>query len=260
MTPVPRCAASPVLVASSVAFTYVNASGRAVAAVARVDLDLYRGEVVAVVGVSGSGKTTLLEVLAGLRQPTFGSVQLAPDARLGFAFQQPTLLDWYNIRDNVALGMFLAGRHSLHAARGPADACLQRVGLAGREASFPWELSQGMRMRANLARALVGDPTILLLDEPFAALDEPARFLLAEELQPLFQGGDRAAILVSHNIREAVALATRVVVLAGPPAAVRAEYTVPANEGVPFAERANQLPVLRLADEIRKQLTDSTAP
>jgi NitT/TauT family transport system ATP-binding protein len=222
----------------------VHARGLAVAfagvpALAHVDLELARGEFVAVVGPSGCGKSTLLRAVAGLVPASAGELRvagLAPaDARrarghppapaLAFVFQDPTLLPWRSVRANVALPLELAGVAPA-ARRAAVDRALALVDLAPAAERPPAELSGGMRMRAALARALVARPGLLLLDEPFAALDEPTRERLGDELLRLWHLDGFAALAVTHSLAEAVHLADRVVVLAGRPGRVHASLRV----------------------------------
>jgi NitT/TauT family transport system ATP-binding protein len=188
-------------------------------------LAIDHGELVAVVGSSGTGKTTLLHVVAGLVAPDTGTVALAgPDGqepRLGVVFQQPRLLDWLPVRENVTLAMEAAG---LDAAG--ADDVLEAVGLTDYASSFPSVLSGGQRQRVAVARAFAVQPDLLLLDEPFSALDELTARRLRLLLQDLWMQRPRSGFLVTHNPLEAALLADRVIVLAGRPARVVEQYRV----------------------------------
>jgi NitT/TauT family transport system ATP-binding protein len=181
------------------------------------DLTLSAGEIVALVGPSGCGKSTALRLLAGLEAPTRGGVtRAAGRGETAVVFQAPTLAPWLSARDNVALPLELTGTPRA-AARSAADAALARVGLAGAQAARPAQLSGGMAMRASLARALVTRPRLLLLDEPFAALDEITRRALADDVLALAAELSPALVFVTHNVEEAVYMAGRVVVMtAGP--------------------------------------------
>jgi NitT/TauT family transport system ATP-binding protein len=212
---------------------------RAVDAVAGVDLAIGAREVVALVGPSGCGKTTLLRVLAGLTVPTGGSVDLGdrpvwsdgrPDraalASVAMVFQEPNLLPWATIEDNVALPLRLRGV-ARATRRERARALCDLTGIGGFERHRPHELSLGMRQRAALARALIVDPRLRLLDEPFAALDAITRETMDLELQQVWAARPCTAVLVTHSVVEAVLLADRVVSLSHRPARVVGVVDVP---------------------------------
>jgi NitT/TauT family transport system ATP-binding protein len=192
-----------------------------------VSLRLGSGELVAVVGPSGCGKSTLLRLLAGLLAPTRGGVRTARgDGGVGIVFQQPTLLGWRTVVANVTLPLELAGvRPGEATARALAQ--LARVGLGDVARVFPIELSGGMRMRAALARALVTEPRLLLLDEPFASVDELTRERLGEDVVALRATQQFAALLVTHSVSEAVFLADRVLVMSARPGRIVGEIAVP---------------------------------
>ncbi len=189
-----------------------------------VDLAARAGEITALVGPSGCGKSTLLGVLAGLTRPSAGVVQAAPD-RPGVVFQDPTLMPWARIIDNVALPLVLAGEDRA-PARAAAQTALEAVGLGGFSHARPSALSGGMRMRAALARALVGKPDALLLDEPFAAIDEIGRRALDDLVLSLRAGHGLAVLFVTHSVDEAAYLADRIVVLSPRPGRIVADITV----------------------------------
>ena len=189
---------------------------------AELNCEFAAGEITSLVGPSGCGKTTLLRVLAGLQPVTDGRVEIDPPARsqageLAFVFQQPTLLPWRTARDNVTLALELTGRcSSSQTARELAEQELRRMELpAAALDRFPRELSGGMRMRVSLARALVTSPKVLLLDEPFAALDDLSRSSLGDLLLRRWDTSPFTAVLVTHNIAEAALLSHRVFVLTG---------------------------------------------
>jgi NitT/TauT family transport system ATP-binding protein len=201
----------------------------------RLSLVIEPGEFVTVVGPSGCGKSTLLRVLAGLLQPTSGDVARSgiardPD-RIGFVFQQATLLPWRTAADNLRLPLEL-GPGRGNASLSPADvsSLLEQVGLsAGDAGKRPHELSGGMQMRLSLARALATQPSLLLLDEPFAAVDDLLRQRLQEDLRRIQQQRSLTTVLVTHNLTEAVFLSDRVIVLAGIPASIRLESRIHAG-------------------------------
>jgi NitT/TauT family transport system ATP-binding protein len=187
-----------------------------------ITLDIARGEFVAVVGPSGCGKTTLLKLLAGLMTGYQGSLMLdgqpitRPRLDVGVVFQEPTLLPWRTVLANVLLPIELAGL-DLAAGTERAMALMATVGLAGFEHKYPRELSGGMRQRAGICRALVRDPQLLLMDEPFGALDAMTREFLNVELQRIWLGSGKTVVFVTHSIPEAVFLADRVVVMSPRP-------------------------------------------
>ncbi|MGI5220769.1 ABC transporter ATP-binding protein [Nocardia sp. CA-290969] len=176
-----------------------------------IDLRIRHGDFVAVVGPSGCGKSTLLRMAAGLDRPSSGSVAVATES-IGFIFQEPTLLPWRSVRRNVELSVELA--HLGKAARrSRAAAALRAVGLGEFAEQLPHTLSGGMKMRASLARALTLAPEVMLLDEPFGALDEMTRLDMQVELQRLYTDRKFTAMFITHSVSEAVFLANRVVVL-----------------------------------------------
>ena len=192
------------------------------------DLSLGAGETVALVGPSGCGKSTALRLLAGLEKPTRGAVQRTPGrGETSVVFQAPTLAPWLSAAANVALPMELAGMPRAKA-RKEAAAALARVRLAGAEKARPAQLSGGMAMRVALARALVTRPKLLLLDEPFAALDEITRRALADDLLALWEELKPAIVFVTHNVEEAIYMASRVVVMTPGPGVVAGETVVDA--------------------------------
>ena len=198
-------------------------------ALAGLDLDVRAGEFVSLLGPSGCGKSTALRVIAGLSDASAGKVAW-PDGgkRLGFVFQEPTLMPWARVAANVELPLKLAGADA-DSARAAALASLGRVGLADFAGAFPRELSGGMKMRASIARALVTEPDLLLMDEPFAALDEITRFKLNNDLLTLWQQLKRTVIFVTHSVFESVYLSQRILVMSPRPGRVVAEIDIPAS-------------------------------
>ncbi len=197
-----------------------------------INLGIERGEFIAVVGPSGCGKTTFLRIVAGLEPATAGDVKLdgrivrAPGTDRGFVFQNDSLLPWRTVFANALIGREVAG------AIGPADRkrimeLLKLVGLEGFEAYYPRQLSGGMRQRVNLARALAIDPEILLMDEPFAALDAQTREIMQTELLRIWERGGKTVLFVTHQIDEAVFLSDRVLVFARRPGRLQAEIRIP---------------------------------
>jgi NitT/TauT family transport system ATP-binding protein len=196
------------------------------------------GEFVAVVGPSGCGKSTLLKVVTGLWPPSAGIVAVSggrvagPLSIVGMAFQNPTLLPWRKTLDNVMLPLEIVKPHCAHLRREraryetKARDLLALVGLAGFEDHFPWQLSGGMQQRASLCRALIHDPSLLMLDEPFAALDMFTREELWLALQELWLARKPTVILVTHDLREAVFLADRILVMSARPGRIIAERVI----------------------------------
>ncbi len=196
-------------------------------AVDGVDLDIKSGEFVSVVGPSGCGKTTFLNAVDGLLPITGGSMALdgrpitRPGADRAMVFQHSNLLPWRSVIGNVVYGLELQGRMSKQQAHDRARDFIRLVGLAGFEDSFPTELSGGMQQRVNLARALAVDPEMLLLDEPFAALDAQTREFMQLELLRVWSETRKTALFVTHDIKEAVYLADRVLVFSGRPGRIK---------------------------------------
>jgi len=195
----------------------------------RFDLDVRDGEFVSLLGPSGCGKSTALRIIAGLSTPSSGTVEWPQgESRLGFVFQEPTLMPWASVAANVQLPLKLA--HDEGAAAGKAvTRWLERVGLADFAQSYPRELSGGMRMRVSIARALVTEPRLLLMDEPFAALDEITRFKLNNELSMLWHELRRTVVFVTHSVFESVYLSQRIVVMTPRPGRVFTEVKVPVS-------------------------------
>ena len=192
-----------------------------------VSLDVAQGDFIALLGPSGCGKSTLLRLIAGLDPPDSGRIVrggAASASDLGFVFQDATLLPWATAEENVWLPLRLRGVDRA-AASGPVAAALARVGLAGFAGARPRELSGGMRMRVSIARALVGRPKLLLLDEPFAALDEFTRHGLQEDLRSVWAELGCTIVFVTHSIYEAAFLAQRIVLMTPRPGCIAAEIS-----------------------------------
>ena len=228
-----------------------------------MSLEVPAGSFTVIIGPNGCGKSTLLRLVAGLLQPTSGELTLegkiprAGDGRVGLAFQQPRLVPWRSTLDNVALPLEVNGV-PVAERRARGVAALERVGLAGAAALRPRELSGGMAQRAALARALIGEPPVLLLDEPFSALDALTRETFDAELQRLWLERRRTVILVTHSVSEAVSLADRIVVMTPRPGRVARVVEVdlprPRTAGLLGDQEA-----ARLAAEVREALTAAHA-
>lgn len=196
-------------------------------ALAGIDLAVAPGELLALLGPSGCGKSTALRLMAGLDEPTAGSVERRlPDPHaVGFVFQEPTLMPWATVEKNVALPLKLLGIPTVEIRRRVAER-LEGLGLAGFARAYPRELSGGMKMRVSIARALVARPRLLLLDEPFAALDEITRWKLNDELLALWQKENLTIVFVTHSVYESAYLATRIAVLSARPGRIVGEIAV----------------------------------
>jgi len=204
-----------------------------------IDLHVERGEFVALLGPSGCGKSTLLRLVAGLEPPSEGKIFtegkpiLGPHPSRVVVFQDPTLYPWRNVWDNVALG--LEARGTLKRRRPRVDETLRLVGLASFAKAYPHQLSGGMAQRVALARALVNDPELLILDEPLGKLDSLTRLTMQGEIVNLWRNAGFTTLLVTHDIEEALLMATRVVVLSERPAVIKADIAIdkpyPRNRG-----------------------------
>jgi NitT/TauT family transport system ATP-binding protein len=221
-----------------------------------IDLTVAPGAFVSLLGPSGCGKSTLLRIIAGLTPPSAGRIAWDGEGvagSIGFVFQEPTLMPWASVWDNVYLPLRLGG--AARAAVGPrVDAMIEAVGLGGFARVYPRELSGGMRMRVSIARALVTAPRLLLLDEPFAALDELTRFKLNEDLLRLWQERQCTILFVTHSVFESVFLSNRIVIITPRPGRVAEEVAVDLpyprvaalRAGILYAERCRDVS-LRLA-------------
>jgi NitT/TauT family transport system ATP-binding protein len=203
----------------------------------RLDLEVRAGEFLSLLGPSGCGKSTALRLIAGLAEPTSGAIEWmgdpdgaqrhpGPAHDLGFVFQEPTLMPWATVAANVRLPLKLTG--DLADAERRVAAALERVGLAAFAGAYPRELSGGMKMRASIARALVTEPRLLLMDEPFAALDEITRFRLNNDLLALWRSLGKTVVFVTHSVFESVYLSQRIVVMTPRPGRVFAELAIDA--------------------------------
>jgi sulfonate transport system ATP-binding protein len=224
-----------------------------VPALAGIDLAAAPGEIVAILGTSGSGKSTLLRIVGGLEPASTGEIRLdgrvviGPSPKLGFVFQEPRLMPWLRVRDNVAFGLGALPREE---RRTLAAEALDRVGLDDAASLWPRQLSGGMAQRVAIARALVTHPSVLLLDEPFSALDAFTRLSLQEHLLDIWQADRPTMLFVTHDIDEALMLADRVIVLLGKPGRVRRDERIelarPRRRGDPRLARWRE----RLFDDL----------
>jgi NitT/TauT family transport system ATP-binding protein len=211
---------------------FTTPNGSVYTALSDLDLQVAPGEFCAIVGPTGCGKSTTLTLVSGLERPSLGTVTVHGDPvsgitpGVGFVFQNDAVLPWKSVLDNVALGPRFRGT-SKSTANAAARDWLRRVGLSGFEDRFPHQLSGGMRKRVALAQSLINEPQILLMDEPFSALDVQTRAIMSNELLQLWDLTRPAVVFVTHDLEEAIALADKVVVMtAGPGGTVKATYDI----------------------------------
>ncbi len=231
--------------------------GTTTQALAGVNLEIGDEEFVCLVGPSGCGKTTLLRIIAGLETTTTGGVTVdgravtGPDPKRGMVFQEYSLFPWRRVIDNVAFGLEMKGV-AKEERRRTADYYLELVGLSQFRDAYPFELSGGMRQRVAIARALANDPDVLLMDEPFGALDAQTRNRMQKELLSLWEQTKKTIVFVTHSVDEAVYLSDRIVVLSPRPGSIREIITIPWSRprdrtSAEFAEVRRR--VLRMIDE-----------
>ena len=243
--PVRVVVSEPVIELRRVSRRFITADGHALLALRDFDLTVRRGEFVAIVGPTGCGKSTTLNLITGLAAATSGSVRVfgraveGIDPRVGFVFQADALFPWRNVLDNVSAGPRYRG---VAAAEAEAEArvWIDRVGLAGFERHYPHQLSGGMRKRCALAQTFINRPEVLLMDEPFSALDVQTRVVMQDALLRLWETTHASVVFVTHDIDEAIGLADRVYVLTARPATVRSVHDI-------------ELPRPRVLSEIRYQ-------
>lgn len=252
--------AAALLRVDNVAKTFVRNGKPPVEALREINLSIKEGEFVSIVGASGSGKSTLLRIIDGLLEPSDGAVyvdnarveQPGPDRAM--VFQQDSLLPWKTVIENVAYGLTLAKKPRTEAFK-VAERFIAMTGLAGFESHYPHQLSGGMRQRVNVARALAVNPRILLLDEPFAALDAQTREIMQTELLSIWRESRKTVLLITHQIDEAVFLSDRVIVFSARPGSVREEVSI--NLPRPRDLELKRTPVfVGLVDRIWKLIED----
>jgi NitT/TauT family transport system ATP-binding protein len=256
----PRAEAALAVACRNVSVRFIT-ERRTVTALDDVSFSVESGGFMSLLGPSGCGKSTLLRVVADLLAPTSGTITVLGrtprearlDRALGFVFQDPALLPWRTALDNVALPLEVGGRRGLPPDAPTPRELLRLVGLEGWEGSFPHELSGGMRQRVSIARALLGGPRILLMDEPFGALDEITRDRLNEELRRIWQQTGTTILFVTHSVYEAIYLGESVLVLAANPGRVRAAVDIDLPRERALAIRETE-PFTRIAAKLRDLL------
>jgi NitT/TauT family transport system ATP-binding protein len=249
-----------------IAKTYSLAgSQRSLTAVGTVNLCLQPGEFFSVIGPSGCGKSTILNIIAGLEQPdqggqvlVDGNVVSKPGPDRAVVFQESGLLPWLTVQGNVEYGLTLAGL-SAAECRDRSERYLKMVHLSRYSASMPHELSGGMRQRVSIARALALEPKVLLMDEPFSALDAQTRDLLLDELQSIWQQTRTTVVFITHNVREAVFLSTRVMVMTAPPGQVKSILKIPLSYPRSKTSPDTGIFVQKLEDMIRDEVNKVAA-
>jgi NitT/TauT family transport system ATP-binding protein len=253
--------AAPLIVAAGISKTYPTVSGGRVVALGGIDLTIDEGDFVCIVGPSGCGKSSFLRLVAGLDTVTSGRLMLAgapvrgPSREVGIVFQNATLLPWMTVLENVRLPLRVGGGSGGDEAS--VRSLLAMVGLAGFADKYPYELSGGMQQRAAICRALVRDPKVLLMDEPFGALDALTRERMNVELQRIWQTSRKTVLLITHSIAESVFLGDRVVVMSPRPGRILKDFRIGLQRPRSFAETTGDPEYLRLTREIRALLDQS---
>jgi NitT/TauT family transport system ATP-binding protein len=222
---------TPAIEFRDVSLRFISADGNATVALRNFSMAVARGEFVAIVGPTGCGKSTTLNMVTGLLKPTVGSVQVMGqpvtgiDPRIGFVFQADAVFPWRSVEDNVAAGPLFRGQPKKEAMA-LAQEWIHRVGLGKFGKHYPHQLSGGMRKRVALAQTFINKPEILLMDEPFSALDMQTRTLMQDELLKLWSGTGGSVVFVTHDLEEAIALADRVFVLSARPGTLKRVYEI----------------------------------
>ena len=223
--------ATPAIELQDVTKRFLTPNGQVYTAIRDINLSVAPGEFCAVVGPTGCGKSTTLSLISGLEPASDGSVQVMGqpvhgiDPRIGYVFQADAVFPWKNVLSNVATGPMFRGKPKAEARERARD-WIERVGLSGFEDRYPHQLSGGMRKRVALAQTFINEPQILLMDEPFSALDVQTRTLMEDELLQMWSSLSASVVFVTHDLEEAISLADRVCVLTSGPATVKGIYTI----------------------------------
>ena len=235
----------PILKIKDLSMTYHRLNGE-VKAIEKIDLEVYEGEIISIVGPSGCGKSTLLSIIAGLIKPSKGEVIVngkkveKPSKEIGYMFQRDQLFEWRTILENVLLGLEIQGKITKESKE-LAEKLLNTYGLGEFKNSYPNQLSGGMRQRAALIRTLIVEPKLLLLDEPFSALDYQTRLAISDEVGLILKKENNTTLMVTHDIAEAISMADRVVVLTKRPATIKdiieIKLTIPKGVWSPINSR-----------------------
>ena len=231
---------APVIKVDRLALTYQSAEGET-EAVTDVSFSVNEGEIVSMIGPSGCGKSTILSIISGLLPPTDGSVTLRDGGRIGYMLQKDSLFPWRTIYKNIMLGGEITGG----SCKECAEQLLKTYGLWEFRDSFPAQLSGGMRQRAALIRTLTIQPSLLLLDEAFSALDYQTRLAVADDIYSIIRREKKTALMVTHDISEAIAMSDRVIVLTRRPAQIKSVYTVDFGQQRPTPLKCRDHPSFR---------------
>jgi NitT/TauT family transport system ATP-binding protein len=240
---------------------FVSPTGKSFTALHDLDLTVAAGEFVAVVGPTGCGKSTTLALISGLEPPSLGTVRVFGEPvksvgrSVGYVFQRDAVFPWKNVLENVAMGPRFRGADT-EKANTEAREWISRVGLSGFERYYPHQLSGGMRKRVALAQTLINQPRVLLMDEPFSALDVQTRALMENELLDLWASTGASVVFVTHDLEEAIGLADRVVVITAGPGTVKGTYRVDLPRPRNIAEVRFQPRFIEIYEEVWKDLRD----
>jgi NitT/TauT family transport system ATP-binding protein len=254
----PVTTTQPVVTIENLNITYSTKRSK-MTALDGINLNVEQGEFLSIAGPSGCGKSTLLKVVAGLTAATGGQARLrgqqikGPRRDIGYVFQRAALLEWRNVRGNILLQAEMRGMDKAKAAR-RADELIEMTGLGGFEKSFPHELSGGMQQRVSLCRALLHEPDVLLMDEPFGALDALTRERMNIELHRIWRETGTTVILVTHSVAEAVFLANRVVVMSARPGTILETLEVPLGSHRDYAATMEDPDFVRVSARVRELL------